>query len=58
MEPNQDGDPVPARTAWYTRVLQRYNEAIALDYLVLFRLTGKEDDDGEAGVRAGPPIPC
>lgn len=48
MELNQDGDPVPARTAWYTRVLQRYNEAIALDYLVPFSLVERVDDHGEA----------
>lgn len=37
------------RQAWYVQVLQRYNEAIALDYIVPFRVITPEPRNGQGG---------
>lgn len=37
------------RQAWYVQVLQRYNEAIALDYVVPFRVITPAPRGGDAG---------
>jgi hypothetical protein len=37
------------RQAWYVQVLQRYNEAIALDYIIPFRVITPESRAGQGG---------
>lgn len=37
------------RQAWYCQVLQRYNEAIALDYVVPFRVITPQQRNGQGG---------
>ena len=37
------------RQAWYVQVVQRYNEAIALDYIVPFRLLTPQPRPGQGG---------
>lgn len=43
------------RQIWYVQVLRRYNEAIALDYIIPFRLLTPEQR-GTGGGGAGPPM--
>jgi len=42
------------RQAWYVQVLQRYNEAIALDYVVPFRVLTPQPRAGAAGDVSDP----
>lgn len=42
------------RDIWYVQVLRRYNEAIALDYIIPFRLITPADGNSKTGDLGGP----
>lgn len=44
------------RQAWYYQVLHRYNEAIALDYVIPFRVITPMPRPGAAGGETGDPV--
>jgi len=46
------------RQLWYVQVLRRYNEAIAMDYVIPFRLITPESRNGSSagGIAAGDPM--
>lgn len=44
------------RQAWYYQVLHRYNEAIAMDYVIPFRVITPSPEPGAADAEAGDPL--
>lgn len=44
------------RQAWYVQVLHRYNEALALDYVIPFRLITPEARKGAGGAESMDPV--